>query len=231
MPSSIFIVAWGLSCGKTTGLSGSWAWDRTRVCKTLPTQSYTQYVYKGTDRLLKRILQLLSSEFSIYKSLTQLFLYSNNPTKRRVSHQSTNLLSLPVACKLCALLTVSGVSSSLLPHGLQPARLPCPGDSPGQNPGVGCHAPLQGILPTQGSNPGLLHCRQILCHWATWEAPQGEKLRQKSNWGSSSDVYVILALVYHHLFCWFCSSGDLDRVSPHNSFSTSGLPSPRSPPF
>ena len=36
------------------------------------------------------------------------------------------------------------------------------GDSPGQNTGVGCHALLQGIFLTQGSNPGLLHCRQIL---------------------------------------------------------------------
>ena len=33
------------------------------------------------------------------------------------------------------------------------------GNSPGKNTGVGCHALLQGILPTQGSNPGLLHCR------------------------------------------------------------------------
>ena len=36
------------------------------------------------------------------------------------------------------------------------------GDSPGKNTGVGCHAPLQGIVPTQGSNPGLLHCGQTL---------------------------------------------------------------------
>ena len=36
------------------------------------------------------------------------------------------------------------------------------GDSPGKNTGVGLHALLQGILPTQGSNPGLHHCRQIL---------------------------------------------------------------------
>ena len=35
------------------------------------------------------------------------------------------------------------------------------GDSPGKNTGVGCHALLQGIFPTQGSNPGLPHCRQI----------------------------------------------------------------------
>ena len=36
------------------------------------------------------------------------------------------------------------------------------GDSPGKNAGVGCHALLQGIFPTQGSNPGLLHCRQTV---------------------------------------------------------------------
>ena len=36
------------------------------------------------------------------------------------------------------------------------------GDSPGKNTGVGCHALLQGIFPTQGSNPGIPHCRQIL---------------------------------------------------------------------
>ena len=35
------------------------------------------------------------------------------------------------------------------------------GDSPGKDTGVGCHALLQGIFPTQGSNPGLCH----LLHW------------------------------------------------------------------
>ena len=38
------------------------------------------------------------------------------------------------------------------------------GDSPGMNTRVGCHALLQGIFPTQGSNPGLPPCRQILYH-------------------------------------------------------------------
>ena len=38
------------------------------------------------------------------------------------------------------------------------------GEPPGKNTWVGCHALLQGIFPTQGSNPGLLHCRQILYH-------------------------------------------------------------------
>ena len=33
----------------------------------------------------------------------------------------------------------------------------CPWDFPGKNTGAGCHLLLQGIFPTQGSNPGLLH--------------------------------------------------------------------------
>ena len=37
-----------------------------------------------------------------------------------------------------------------------------PWNSPGQNTGVGSLSLLQGIFPTQGSNPGLSHCRQIL---------------------------------------------------------------------
>ena len=47
----------------------------------------------------------------------------------------------------------------LATHGLQPARLHCPWDFPGRDTGVGCHFLLQGIFPTQKSNPGLLHCR------------------------------------------------------------------------
>ena len=52
---------------------------------------------------------------------------------------------------------------------LWPARLLCPWHSPGKNTEVGCHLLFQGIIPTQGSTPGLLHCRQILNHWAIRE--------------------------------------------------------------
>ena len=51
----------------------------------------------------------------------------------------------------------SVVSNSLQPHGLYSRW-----NSPGQNTGVGSLSLLQGIFPTQGLNPGLLHCRQIL---------------------------------------------------------------------
>ena len=43
------------------------------------------------------------------------------------------------------------------------SRLPCSWDFPGKNTGVHCHFLLQAIVPTQGSNQCLLHCRWILC--------------------------------------------------------------------
>ena len=61
----------------------------------------------------------------------------------------------------------SVVSDSLQPHGLQPTRLLHPWDSPGKNTGVGCHFLLQGIFLTQGSNPGLPHCRQMF-YWLSY---------------------------------------------------------------
>ena len=54
------------------------------------------------------------------------------------------------------------MSDSLRPRGLQPTRLLHPWDSPGKNSGVDCHFLLQRIFQTQGSNPGLPHCRQTL---------------------------------------------------------------------
>ena len=45
------------------------------------------------------------------------------------------------------------------------------GDSPGKNTGVACSALRQGIFPTQGLNPGLLHCRQILYHLSHQGSP------------------------------------------------------------
>ena len=51
----------------------------------------------------------------------------------------------------------SVVSDSLWLHGLYSLW-----NSPGWNTGVGSHSLLQGIFPTQGSNPDLHHCRLIL---------------------------------------------------------------------
>ena len=55
---------------------------------------------------------------------------------------------------LCGCVVCSAVANSLW---LQPTRLLCPWDSPGKNTGVGCHAYLQEIFPTQELNMHLLH--------------------------------------------------------------------------
>ena len=55
------------------------------------------------------------------------------------------------------------------------------GDSPGTNTGVGCHFLLQGIFPTQGSNPHLL----CLLHWQAGSLPL-----------APSGLYHLLTLFY-----------------------------------
>ena len=91
--------------------------------------------------------------------------FSAQPSLWFNSHICTWLLEKPCICLVtqlcptpCNLIDYSSPGSSV--HG----------DSPGKNTGVSCHALLQEIFPTQGSNPGLLHCRQIFTSWATREA-------------------------------------------------------------
>ena len=89
-------------------------------------------------------------------------------------------------------LSCSVKSNSLWPHGLQPARLLCPWDSPGKNTAVGCHFLLQGILPTQESNQGLLHCRQIL-YWLSYEGSPPycwEDLKPRPLIGSHTSIFL-----------------------------------------
>ena len=69
-------------------------------------------------------------------------------------------------------LTSESVTQSCLtlwPHGLQPTKLLCPWNSPGQNTGVGSLSLLQGIFPTQEVNPGL---PQILYQLNHKESPR-----------------------------------------------------------
>ena len=68
-----------------------------------------------------------------------------------------NSWQLAIHLKILIIESHSVVSDSLRPHGLYR-----PWNSPGQNTGVGSLSLLQGTFPTQGSNSGFLHCRQIL---------------------------------------------------------------------
>ena len=94
--------------------------------------------------LLRRFRQLLAGPFVIWGGLN---IVDNQGMVNRVGDL---VLSHPSCPTLCDSRDHSLPGSSV--HG----------DSPSKNTGVGCHAPLQRIPPTQGSNPGLPHCRQIL---------------------------------------------------------------------
>ena len=82
-------------------------------------------------------------------------------------------------------LSRSIVSNSLRPHGLY-----SPWNSPIQNTRMGSLSLLQGIFPTQGSNPGLPHCRRIIL--------PAEPLREAQKY-----KMVILKHVLHFGFLWF----------------------------
>ena len=62
-------------------------------------------------------------------------------------------------------------SDSFRPHGLQPTRLLCPWDFPGNSTRVDCHFLLGGIFLTQRLNLGLLHCRQMFYHLSHQGSP------------------------------------------------------------
>ena len=107
-------------------------------------------------------------------------------------------------------------SDSLWPHGLY-----SPWNSPGQNTGVGTLSCLCGILPTQGSNPDLLHGRWMLhqlshkgspriLDWAAYPFSSGPSWPKNwtgvsciagrffTNWATREAIYpsrVLLALI------------------------------------
>ena len=89
----------------------------------------------------------------------------------------------------------SVVSNSVGSHRLELARLFCPWNSPGKSTRVGNHSLLQGIVPTQELNPGLLHCRQIIYHLSHQGSPYFH-----------SNLYYFISSVNFGQFCSSFSS-------------------------
>ena len=77
------------------------------------------------------------------------------------------LVLSPSVCAICMSVLVIQSWPTLQPHGLEPTRLLCLWDSPGKNAGMGCHALLQGIFPSQVSCI-VGRCSTI---WTTRETP------------------------------------------------------------
>ena len=103
----------------------------------------------------------------------------------------------------------SFVFDSLQLHGLY-----SPWNSPGQNTGVGSLSLLQGIFPTQGSNPGLLHCRWILYQLSYQGSPTLFESTVKSSFLLRicflmwiTFFFLTLLNLLQYCFCfiiWFC---------------------------
>ena len=102
------------------------------------------------------------------------------------------------------------MSDSLRPHGRQPTRLLRSWDFPGKSTGVGCYFLLHGIFQTQGSNPGLPHCRQTLYLLSHQGSPSALKVVSSAYlrlliflpailtaaWASSSLAFHMICAVY-----------------------------------
>ena len=118
-------------------------------------------------------------------------------TRLKSLYQNTKCLHV-----LC--LVVQSCLTLCDPMDYSPPGSSCHGDSLGKNTGMGCQALLQGIFPTQGSNPCLLHYRWIHYCWATGEAQIEAYPLLKSYWDFSvnpTDSFLAQGLCTYYSFC------------------------------
>ena len=147
-------------CEELTHWKRPWCWERLKAgegddrgwddCMALPTRWTWVWVSSGSWWWTGSpgVLQSMGSQRVGQDSATELNwteLNSSYPSMKKVKVKSLSrarLFATPwtVAC----------------------TKLLRPWDFPGKSTGVGCHFLLQGIFPTQRSNPGLPHCRQML---------------------------------------------------------------------
>ena len=99
------------------------------------------------------------------------------------------------------------------------SRLHCPWDFLGKSTGVGCHFLLQGIFLTQGSDPGLPHCRQILYRLSLQRSSQGHKYQMKGFlWiGLQSIPFGYFCCTYKYFLLLLSESASV--LSPRNGLS------------
>ena len=119
----------------------------------------------------------------------------------------------------------SVLSDSLRSHGLYNSW-----NSPGQNTGVGSLSLLQGIFPTQGLNPGLLQCRQILYQLSYQGSPQILKIGIIIPWPVTkqkpkghSEVLQVIHAKSRKIVTWFQISvtPEIPCLTPHSPASKS----------
>ena len=106
---------------------------------------------------------------------------------------TSNVMIFPKEIKWKSLV----VSDSLWPH-----RLYSPWNSPGQNTGVGSHFLFQGIFPTQGSNPGLPHCRWILYQLSHQGSPKESLYQFSLRWAFYENIHLPSLILWNLVQCF-----------------------------
>ena len=101
--------------------------------------------------------------YGVAQSQTRLKLLSSSSSSLFFIYREYKLPD-PIRNICCCCLAAQSCLTLCNPMDCSPPGSSVHGDSPVKNTGVGSYALLQGIVPTQGSNPGVLHCRQILYH-------------------------------------------------------------------
>ena len=154
---------------------------------------WVQSFIKGVkSRRTRNIRESSEAESLVYDTVCSLSL-SNPPHSWKLSENPSESESRSV------------VSDSLWPHGLYSPR-----NSPGQNTRVGSLSLLQGIFPTQGSNSGLPHCRQILyqlSHKGSQKIPslpqflENPRKKLKPRHFYIPAFFIPLLVGSHHLIC------------------------------
>ena len=86
-------------------------------------------------------------------------------------------------------------SPSVVSDSLRLCGLYIPWNSPGQNTRVGSLSLFQGIFPTQGLNPGLLHCRRILYHLSLKGSPH---MYTHTHTHTLTYIHIICVCTYTH---------------------------------
>ena len=138
LPETDFVIK------QTLDLLGNWVTNtpvRMRVCARVYTHTHT-HTHTHNSLILKSLESYRN--FSLKQHSRRIALFPKMPN-------GTVLCCVPQSC-----LTFSD------PMDCSPPVSSIHWDSPGKNTGVDCLALLQGIFPSQGSNPGLPHCRRIL---------------------------------------------------------------------
>ena len=130
---------------------------------------------------------------------------SSQPKKQAKHRRSMSSVKLAAVAQ-----SLSCVRLSVTPWTV-PARPLCPWDSPGMTTGVGCHVLLQGIFPTQGWNPCLLHCRWILYRWAFIRRPENLAALYNQKW-CFCPFYLIWSI---GTVCWWLEPSSQVKITLH----------------